>query len=159
MELIFKIVSYACMSLGMDIGYTALAKVFDKKPNPEDAHLIGQTSLWMTLYYVVMFILIFEPLSKVIAPLFIVYRYLIWGAVIISAEFLFGLFLDKVFKVRLWDFRGIKGNIMGYTISYLFFLWGVVGLFMEIFTALVNHLSVYGIQFLVNIDWMKFLKG
>ena len=47
-------------------------------------------------------------------------------AVATIVEFLVGLLADKALKSRLWDYRGEKGNILGYVCPRFSLIWGVV---------------------------------
>ena len=40
-------------------------------------------------------------------------------------EFLVGLFADRILGVRLWDYRGERGNILGYVCPKFSVTWGI----------------------------------
>ena len=41
-------------------------------------------------------------------------------------EFLVGLFAHRTFGVRLWDYTGERGNILGYVCPRFSLIWGVI---------------------------------
>jgi len=43
-------------------------------------------------------------------------------------EFVAGIFFIKVYKIRLWDYRGNRLNIMGIICPFYSFLWTILGL-------------------------------
>ena len=47
-------------------------------------------------------------------------------AVATIVEFLVGLFADRTLGVRLWDYTGERGNILGYVCPRFSIIWGVV---------------------------------
>ena len=47
-------------------------------------------------------------------------------AIATIVEFLAGLFLDKALGLRLWDYGGERGNILGYVCPRFSLIWGIV---------------------------------
>lgn len=157
--IIFKFISFWMIGLTGDSLFNAILKWVDGEITYDDKFLPTNAYLIQTLMYVSMFMLVFEPLHLLIGGWFILLRYIFWGITVATIEFLFGLFFDKVFHKRLWDFRGWKLNILGYTTVPLIFLWGAFGLLAEGFTAILNYLAPYFVEWFRIFNWVGFLIG
>jgi uncharacterized membrane protein len=155
--LIFKFVSYGVLAILFDSIFNLIASWGDGEITENDKFLFTHFAFTQTLGYILFFMTIFEFLNPLIAGWFVLFRYVFWGILLVGMEFLFGLLMDKVFHKRLWNFTGIPGNILGYTIWYLAFLWGFVGIAVGWYSDLVIYLAPLFVEFNANYGWMRFL--
>ena len=79
-------------------------------------------------------------------------------AVATIVEFLVGLFLDKVIGQRLWDYRGEKGNILGYVCPTFSLIWGIIAAMviklLPLLTPFVNLMKTplgYAFAFVLSV--------
>lgn len=79
-------------------------------------------------------------------------------AIATIVEFSVGLFLDKVIGQRLWDYRGEKGNILGYVCPSFSLIWGVVAAtvikLLPLFEPFINFMKTpvgYALSFVLSV--------
>ena len=71
-------------------------------------------------------------------------------------EYLAGLFCLKFFKVRLWDYSGLWGNVQGIICPLFSFFWAVLG---AVYYFLIHPYILEGLQWLANNLAFSFFIG
>ena len=76
------------------------------------------------------------PINVESAVLLTVIRFAVFTAALTLLEFIAGVLSLKVMKVRLWDYSGNFGNIMGVICPLFSLAWGVLGTLYSLFLHL-----------------------
>jgi hypothetical protein len=100
--------------------------------------LYGQVSLWMFLVYGLGAILIVEPMYKILNLKCKWYiRGIVYSIGLIIFEMISGLILNSILGYKIWYYADAL-NISQTTSLYLFFMWYIIGLFVESLYKKIN---------------------
>ncbi len=72
-------------------------------------------------------------------PFYILKIMALASLVITTLEFFTGIIVNKIFQLGVWDYSGVKGNIMGQVCLPYTFLWGVLGLVCVYITDMIDR--------------------
>lgn len=140
-SILFKMIVYGCFGLVLELIFSAIKKAVLEGWNDETKKLEGSVSLWMIPVYAIFLLFIFEPILGVIIVFPAWIRYLVWMLIFPTVEFLVGLFYDKMFNLKPWDYSDENYNLMGYTKLTLLPWWGACGLIIESYSGFLSYLS------------------
>ena len=147
MSTAFRMTAYVAFGLIMEIGFTAISALVDGKVTDEDKRLRGVVSLYMIPVYGILLLAMFEPvyfvMLRIDTPWFI--RAVLWALLITGTEALCGWLYARFLKVKPWDYSQCKDRIFpgGYARWAYVPLWGIAGLFLEVYVTFVVNLSTY----------------
>lgn len=113
-------------------------------------YLEGFVSVYMIPLHGCVLLFGFEFARDLTSEWFILYRYLLWCVVVTFCEVAWGFFLDKTLGFYSWDYYAKSKYRMfkrGYTLWTLVPMWGIAGLFFEVYTDLMRHLSPHVVEF------------
>lgn len=140
-ELLFRFIAYCFFGIFMEVLVSSITTISREGWNSESKKMIGSVSIFMSLIYGPLLLFAFEPLMVFISPLNTWIQFLIYGVIFTLIEFLSGLLLDKVFKIKLWDYSQLPDSLWGYTHLDLFWKWGFCGLLIANYSAYIQHLQ------------------
>lgn len=150
----FRFVAYAVFGLVMEMLFsvdgierTLGCPVPRRVPKK---YLEGFVSLYMIPLHGLGVLFCLEPLQTLVAPTPWPVRYLVYAAAITFCEVAYGWFLDKTLGFYPWDYYARSRYRMfrrGYTLWTLVPLWGVAGLIIERYTALLKYLSPHVVRY------------
>lgn len=113
-------------------------------------YLEGFVSLYMIPLHGLGVLLIFEPTVDAVASFPWLARYGVYALGITAAEAAWGFLLDRLIGFYPWDYYALsrfKVFRRGYTLWTLVPLWGVAGLVLERYIALIRHLAPHAVAF------------
>jgi len=145
---IFQIVAFIFFGLSMEIIFavTGIELVLGQKLKKQTPHkyLEGFVSLYMMPIHGLGVCFLFVPIFEQIQSLHIIIRYLIWCVSITGTEIIYGFLLEKAIGFYPWDYYKLSRFKIfknGYSLWTLLPLWGIAGLILERYTALIVRLS------------------
>ena len=145
---IFQIVAFIFFGLSMEIIFavTGIELVLGQKLKKQTPHkyLEGFVSLYMMPIHGLGVCFLFVPIFEQIQSLHIIIRYLIWCVSITGTEIIYGFLLEKAIGFYPWDYYKLSRFKIfknGYSLWTLLPLWGIAGLILEHYSALIVRLS------------------
>jgi len=133
--MVFRLVGYIFFGIVMEVLVSSITSMSRCGWNAETKKMTGSVSIYMALIYGPLLLFAFEPLAAMLAPLEYWVQFLIYGIVFQGIEFIAGAVLDKVFKIKLWDYSGLPGSLCGYTHLDLFWKWGFAGIMLASYST------------------------
>lgn len=116
-------------------------------------YLEGFVSLYMAPLHGFGMLCAFEPVHDLIRSWFIGVRFIAWAVLFAACEAVWGFILDKVLGFYTWDYyeqSRYRVFRRGYTLWTLLPVWGLVGLWLEIYSDLLRYLSPYTVAFFLG---------
>lgn len=116
-------------------------------------YLEGFVSLYMAPLHGFGMLFAFEPVHDLIREWFVGLRFAVWAILFAACEAAWGFFLDRTLGFYTWDYYAqsrFRVFRRGYTLWTLLPVWGVAGLFLEVWSDLLRHLSPHVVAFFVG---------
>jgi len=113
-------------------------------------YLEGFVSLYMIPLHGLGVLLAFEPVVDAVASWAWPFRFAVYAVGITAAEAAWGFLLDRTLGFYPWDYYALsrfKVFRRGYTLWTLVPLWGIAGLVLERYIALVRYLAPHAVAF------------
>ncbi len=155
--LTFRFVMYAMFGLAMEATFAAhgidFALGYRMPRRVPKKYLEGFVSLYMIPLHGFGLLFVFEPGVRYVEHLHVGLRFLIYCVGITAMEAGYGWLCHKVFGFYSWDYyRDSRFRIFreGYTLWTLVPLWGLAGLVIEVYSALLLHLSPHVVGFFMG---------
>ncbi|NOZ01540.1 MAG: hypothetical protein GXP54_06580 [Deltaproteobacteria bacterium] len=153
----FRAVMYAIMGMALEVigAVDGIDRIlgFHLERRVPKKYLEGFVSLYMIPLHGFGMLFGFEAVRDLTGDWFIGFRYLVWCVVFTLAEAAWGFLLDRTVGFYTWDYyRNSRFKVFkrGYTLWTLVPVWGVVGLFLEVYSDLLRHLSPYAAAFFAS---------
>ena len=122
-HMITRFVIYGALGCLMEVFWTGLGSLISK-----DFKLSSKTSLWM--FFVYGMVAFLEPLFRLMSPMPILLRGLIYAVCIFIGEFITGSLLKRM-EVCPWDYSSAKYHVKGLIRWDYFPAWVAAGLVFE----------------------------
>lgn len=122
-HMIMRFVIYGALGCLMEVFWTGLCSLKSK-----NFRLESNTSLWM--FFVYGMIALLEPVFRLVAPMPIYVRGLLYAMCIFAGEFLTGSLLKRM-EVCPWDYSATKYHVKGLIRWDYLPVWVVAGLVFE----------------------------
>jgi len=122
-HMITRFLIYGALGCLMEVLWTGLASLKSK-----NFKLNSTTSLWMFFIYGMVAFL--EPVFRLVSPMPVLLRGLIYAACIFTGEFITGSLLKRI-QVCPWDYSGAKYHVKGVVRWDYLPAWIVAGLVFE----------------------------
>ena len=148
----FRFIAYFFFGFALEIFFVAVSKITDGKIAGRDKYLEGKTYLWMIPIYGILLLGVFEPLFHLVHEWPWYCRFLLWAVSFTFFEGLTGWLYDKILGFCPWDYSKDKWKVFerGYTKWSLLPMWGIAGLVIEHYSALMVYLSPHVITFILQ---------
>lgn len=146
MEHIVFYIIFSFIGIGFEVLWTSLLEFMET----QNFRLRGESTVWMFFVYgFVYFIIMLVLWLYQDYPWWL--RIFIYATLIMVWEYLSGFIIEKLFKVRPWDYSKEKGfftkkriHLHGYICLEYFLLWGICGFGLEIiYLFLKAHLIFF----------------